>query len=230
MNDKIPLRRFAATFADAAGIEPTVAEEFIKSLFGIIAEELQQGHSVTVNGLGTFNISQSEHEPVMFTPDTSFRDTVNTPFEIFSPVTLAQQVTEEMLNSVNNVELADNEANEIIDDSADDEIATPTPQPEEEAQPEPSLEPTPKPTPEPEPKLEPKPEVKVSEEYAEELQEEHPRSNSFRNGFIAGLVIGIAIGLLALCAYVFYYVNSPSPTIMDELTDTEVTDTTTIIP
>lgn len=100
MNTKIPLRKFAETLAAKCGISVAEAEEFIKLTFSISAEELRTGSAVRIKGLGAFSLSRNEDDPVNFEPDKNFAAAINSPFAIFSPVELADGVTDEMLSEI----------------------------------------------------------------------------------------------------------------------------------
>lgn len=122
MNNKIPLKKFAEAFSKESNLPEAEAEAFIRQLFDIVASELKAGSKVRINGIGTFSLSASAGEPVVFVPDEIFAQEINAPFSIFQPVPLAEGVTEEVLARVEVPEL-------------------PQPQPEEEPQPEPLPEP-----------------------------------------------------------------------------------------
>lgn len=100
MNVKIPLKRFAETFGKNQSMIPAQAETFIKFVFDNISEELKAGGSVDIKGVGTFKLSPADEDPVMFIPARSFADDVNAPFAIFTPVELADGVSEDDLNGI----------------------------------------------------------------------------------------------------------------------------------
>lgn len=122
MNNKIPLKKFAEAFSKESNISEAEAEAFIKNLFDIVSSELKEGSKVKIHGIGTFSLSASANEPVVFVPDEVFAQEINAPFSIFQPVPLAEGVTEEILSQVEVPEL-------------------PQPQPEEKLQQEPKTEP-----------------------------------------------------------------------------------------
>lgn len=124
MNTKIPLRKFAETLAAKCGISVAEAEGFIKLTFSISAEELRTGSAVRIKGLGAFSLSRNEDDPVNFEPDKNFAAAINSPFAIFSPVELADGVTDEMLSEI------DSEAEALAE-------------PDEKAEPALSTEPSP---------------------------------------------------------------------------------------
>lgn len=97
MNEKIPLRRFAACVASHSDMDAAEAEEFIKSLFATIANGLRTGEPVSVPGLGEFRLTHNPDDPVAFIPETAWADEVNAPFAMFEPVELADGITDTQL-------------------------------------------------------------------------------------------------------------------------------------
>ncbi len=97
MNEKIPLKRFAAGVASRSGMDAAEAEEFIKSLFATIANGLRTGEPVSVPGLGEFRLTHNPEDPVTFVPEAAWADEVNAPFAMFEPVELAEGITDTQL-------------------------------------------------------------------------------------------------------------------------------------
>ncbi|MDE6263732.1 MAG: HU family DNA-binding protein [Paramuribaculum sp.] len=112
MNNKIPLKKFAEAFSKESNLPEAEAEAFIRQLFDIVASELKAGFKVRINGIGTFSLSASAGEPVVFVPDDIFAQEINAPFSIFQPVPLAEGVTEEDLARVEVPELSQPQAEE----------------------------------------------------------------------------------------------------------------------
>jgi hypothetical protein len=100
MNAKIPLKKFAETFGNTQSVPYSESETFIKSVFETISEELKAGESVKINGLGTFRLSSTSDDPVIFTPDASFAAEINAPFAMFSPVELAEDLPDNAFEEV----------------------------------------------------------------------------------------------------------------------------------
>lgn len=235
MNEKIPLKRFAAAVAEKSGIDTAEAEAFIKALFKLVADELRTGQSVHVGGLGEFRLTNNPDDPVVFVPDAAWADAVNAPFAMFEPVELADDITEQELSAA---------AEEIEQPEPEEQPEVAEPQPEPVVEPEVTVEPAPvetvvieetptaeeiavvEETPQPEAPAHPEPQKPIyrwpEEEEAEaetpaeetipteEVATAAAASGSFSRGFIVGLIVGLAIGALALCAYVLYYVNTPA--------------------
>lgn len=100
MNAKIPLKKFAETFGNTQSVPYSESETFIKSVFETISEELKAGESVKINGLGTFRLSSTSDDPVIFTPDASFAAEINAPCAMFSPVELAEDLPDNAFEEI----------------------------------------------------------------------------------------------------------------------------------
>lgn len=107
MNAKIPVSKLAELTATASGTTSAQALQFIKDLFAIIEDELSAGESVNIKGLGTFTKSGLPGQPIAYTPDPDFAQELNEEFSVFSPVELHDEVTTEMLASVETPEETD---------------------------------------------------------------------------------------------------------------------------
>lgn len=107
MNAKIPVSKLAELTATASGTTSAQALQFIKDLFAIIEDELSAGESVNIEGLGTFTKSGLPGQPIAYTPDPDFAQELNEEFSVFSPVELHDEVTTEMLESVETPEETD---------------------------------------------------------------------------------------------------------------------------
>ncbi len=150
MNEKIPLKRFAAGVASRSGMDAAEAEEFIKSLFATIANGLRTGEPVSVPGLGEFRLTHNPEDPVTFVPEAAWADEVNAPFAMFEPVELAEGITDTQLAEAEKTETetvtAASPSEEVPEQETDAEPATvvsqPLPQNQEPA-PVQNQEPTP---------------------------------------------------------------------------------------
>lgn len=100
MNAKIPVSKLAELTATASGTTSAQALQFIKDLFAIIEDELSAGESVNIKGLGTFTKSGLPGQPIAYVPDPDFAQEINEEFSVFAPVELHDEVTAEMLESV----------------------------------------------------------------------------------------------------------------------------------
>lgn len=114
MNNKITFPELVDKIAELTNTSKRVSELFLKELFGVIKERLEQGESVKIKNLGTFKITEiaarksvnvntgeemeiPSHRRVSFTPDKSLAEAVNTPFEGFETIVLDDDITEKEL-------------------------------------------------------------------------------------------------------------------------------------
>lgn len=136
MNKKITFPELVENIAELTNSSKRVSELFLKELFGIIKEQLEQGENVKVKNLGVFkvtdiasrksiNINTGEeieipaHRKVSFNPDKSIAEAINTPFEGFETIILDDDIIEEDL-----IETSDNDdsikSDEIIENEIED--------------------------------------------------------------------------------------------------------------
>lgn len=130
MNNKITFPELVDTIAELTNTSKRVSELFLKELFGVIKERLEQGETVKIKGLGTFKVTEiasrksvnvntgeemeiPSHRRVSFTPDKSLAETINMPFDGFETVILDDNITDEELNELANVE-PDETSDEIL--------------------------------------------------------------------------------------------------------------------
>ena len=102
---KLTIQEISKILTEKNGLTPAEANTFATELFVIIQQQLQQGESVKVKGLGTFKIINVEaresvsvrtgervmiesHSKVSFTPDVVMKELVNKPFSQFETVVL----------------------------------------------------------------------------------------------------------------------------------------------
>ena len=103
--DKISIQEITDELSAKLNITKRVAEDFVKMLFGTIEEALLNGNSVKVKDLGVFKLQSLEarksvnvqtgeeiiipgYTKVNFTPETSLKELVNTPFAHLESVVL----------------------------------------------------------------------------------------------------------------------------------------------
>ncbi|MCC8070725.1 MAG: HU family DNA-binding protein, partial [Bacteroidales bacterium] len=98
MDKKIPIRALATRLAQETQMTVDDAEQFIKTAFELVADELRTGAQVKINALGTFTLTNTSADPVKFQPDAAWSRAVNAAFSMFEPVGLNPGVTEELLN------------------------------------------------------------------------------------------------------------------------------------
>lgn len=123
MNDIITIKKLAEKIASMTGTDIATAESFLNEFFATVEDVLAAGESVKIKGIGSFSRGSSADEPVVFTPEKEFIESVNTPFEMFSAVDIDDSISDE--------DLADHEdANEdveediIVEATADEEETT----------------------------------------------------------------------------------------------------------
>lgn len=120
MNQKISFTQLTELIASRNECSINVAEIFVKSLFNVISGALSNNKSVTIKGLGIFRKSENEDEVLVFQPDKSFIDAVNTPFSCFEPIELEEIITEELLaNEIVSFDNPISANNNITDESSE---------------------------------------------------------------------------------------------------------------
>lgn len=115
MNSKLTLPDIIAALSQHTGLSRSVCDRFIKSTFTIVADTIVAGENVKIRGLGTFKASDvgerksvnvntgaeiiiPGHKKVTFSPDKALAELINSPFALFEPVELNEDVTEQMLS------------------------------------------------------------------------------------------------------------------------------------
>lgn len=101
MKETIAFPQLVGLVAEKASTTERMSELFLQELFAVVTQELNDGKSVTIKGLGTFKMTKNESEKdVVFTPDKELANAVNAPFSQFEAVELSDEVTSEMLNEI----------------------------------------------------------------------------------------------------------------------------------
>lgn len=135
MNNKITFPELVDTIAELTNTSKRVSELFLKELFAIVKEKLENGENVKIKGLGTFkivemasrksvNVNNGEdmeipaHRKVNFTPDKSLAEAINTPFEEFETIILDDDFSEEDIQELSLIEdediIAETETEETL--------------------------------------------------------------------------------------------------------------------
>lgn len=124
MNNKITFPELIERIAGLTNTSKRVSELFLKELFGVIKECLEQGESVKIKNLGTFKVTEiatrksvnvntgeemeiPAHRRVSFTPDKTLAETINAPFEGFETVILDDDVSEADLQELSAIDDVD---------------------------------------------------------------------------------------------------------------------------
>lgn len=96
MNNTITLSQLITRLAGTASVDNNTARRFLRAFFDTITAQLAQGETVVVKGIGTFepvkDINGDKNYSIKFMPDSDLAAELNRPFEMFSPVELAQGV------------------------------------------------------------------------------------------------------------------------------------------
>ncbi len=133
MNNKITFPELVRLVAEATSTTQRMSELFLKELFATISQALIQGQNVTIKNLGTFEFVQVQarqvvnvhdgepievpgHKRLVFTPDRSLAETINLPFSAFEPIVLSDDMTDEMLQEID-------QASATADETADVGVA-----------------------------------------------------------------------------------------------------------
>lgn len=103
------------------GCSRTTADLFLKALFTIIVDQLREGDSVSINGLGEFKKNIDKEDLVQFIIDKKLAQFLNQPFSYFEPIELAQNISEEVLNE-NTEELETKVDDGLINEFVKDEL------------------------------------------------------------------------------------------------------------
>lgn len=101
MKETIAFPQLVELIAQKATTTSRMSELFLQELFVVISQELAEGKSVKINGLGTFKIQKTDTEKhVIFVPDKELAQAVNAPFAQFKPVELCETLTQEQLDEI----------------------------------------------------------------------------------------------------------------------------------
>ncbi len=85
MNKVVALPDLVEQLSAVTGCGRELGESFVKELFSVISEQLADGESVEVDGLGVFRVEMGN---AVFTPCPALSSEVNSAFECFEPVEL----------------------------------------------------------------------------------------------------------------------------------------------
>ena len=104
--------------AIATGRQRKLCEDFLKEIFNIVVEELSRGECVRIKGFGTFKLTKvearksinvatgeeheiPEHNKVMFVAAKELATAVNSPFDAFEAVEIADDIpTDEIMGDI----------------------------------------------------------------------------------------------------------------------------------
>lgn len=117
MNNKVTFPELVRLVAEATSTTGRMSELFLKELFATVSQALIDGQNVTIKNLGTFELAQTParqvvnvqdgeqmdvpaHSRLVFTPDKALAEAVNQPFAAFKPIVLSDDMTDEMLQAI----------------------------------------------------------------------------------------------------------------------------------
>lgn len=109
MSERLTLQDLTDLLADKQGITKKDAEVFLRELFAVISENIEQNNSVKIKDFGTFKLVKVNsrksvdvntgeaieipaHYKLSFTPEKSLRDLLNAPFAHFESVVIEDGV------------------------------------------------------------------------------------------------------------------------------------------
>ncbi len=143
MNNTITLSQLITRLAKATGVDNNTSRRFLRTFFATVEENLEQGQSVNIKGIGTFRrtdtILDSGRSSVAFVPDANFLEDINRPFEMFEAVELADgvdfsemedqtlPVEEEMHDVENKIQSAPSEEPESTSESETEQVSVTVP-------------------------------------------------------------------------------------------------------
>lgn len=99
MPKKINIIQVASQIASITGCSQLTAEIFLKNLFSLLTENMQDGKKVKIKGIGIFKKNEDNQGSVLFEADKNLASAVNMPFSSFEAVELDDDVTDDVFNS-----------------------------------------------------------------------------------------------------------------------------------
>lgn len=98
MQQKISFNTIIDGLVAINGCSHNTAESFLRELFLLIPELIQQNKAVTVKGIGSFIKDSNDNESIKYEPDKSLIEVLNQPFSCFEPIELDELVSDDILN------------------------------------------------------------------------------------------------------------------------------------
>ena len=103
MNTKLTFVELVDMVAQSASTSKRMSELFLKELVATVSQALIEGEQVTAKGIGTFAVERKRDDGtprVTYTPDKALAQAINQPFEQFETIMLNDDITDEMLDRV----------------------------------------------------------------------------------------------------------------------------------
>ena len=140
MNKKLTFPELAELLSAATNTSKRMSELFLRELFAAIAQSLIEGESVKVKGLGVFKVGEvssrksidvntgqaieiAGHKKITFTPDKSMAEAVNASFACFEAVVLDDDLTNEMIQEIDDEVAAAASSAEAISETEKEDIS-----------------------------------------------------------------------------------------------------------
>ena len=118
-------------FIQASGLNKNLSEQFVRSFFEIISENVMKGETVKIKGFGTFKLIQMDsresinvntgeriviegHQKISFLPDATLKDAINKPFAAFETVELNDQQVAALENQSDKEALTESHSEERV--------------------------------------------------------------------------------------------------------------------
>lgn len=134
------MTRLSSMLSEKSGRQKKKCEEFLKEFFRIISSELERGESVRIKGFGTFKISDIEprksvsvasgeeveipgHKRVLFVPSKELAAIVNAPFAMFEANEVDDDISTDLLMTIDQEELENPFSEDTVDTTAEEETS-----------------------------------------------------------------------------------------------------------
>ena len=115
MQRKINFNNIIDGLVATNGCSRNTAESFLRELFLLVTELIQQNKTISIKGIGSFLKDTNDEGSIIYEPDKSLLEVLNQPFSYFEPIELDDLLDENMLNDeyLTNQE---NDENESVED------------------------------------------------------------------------------------------------------------------
>ena len=94
-NDIVVMSDIAAIMSKKSGLSEEICGRYVKELFLLAEDSLNETGEFVIDGIGKFYCADSD---VKFVPDDSLSSELNSAFECFEPVEVADEVVEDIVN------------------------------------------------------------------------------------------------------------------------------------
>ncbi len=120
MQQKINFNNIIDSLIATNGCSRNTADSFLRELFLLVTELIQQNKAINIKGIGRFLKDSNEEGVIVYEPDKSLLEALNQPFSCFEPIELDDLLNEDTLNDefLSNLE---QEENEFVEDATKQE-------------------------------------------------------------------------------------------------------------